>query len=284
MSNEKTNKTRKHSFVDRFPVIASILLCFLGLAVDQTGATFISTVFPGLFGSFSWILDLLSLAIVTALILFVYKWWFRPEFSGMMSGNIKDGFIMLLCPILVYWILNYGYTFIFERETLGFQFNGSVIRTACTAGVVEELCFRGLLICTLLRIWRKKDGYLKAAVVSAIVFGLIHAGNAATGADLGRTALQVIDAGFMGLLFAGVFIRCGSLIPAMVVHSVHDIIAIGLFTGVSEQGIITGGVTFSAYFDCITSIGLGVYGLYLLRKSKLEEVRSIWDEKWRMNS
>ena len=279
MSKEKTNKVRTHPFVDKAPVVASILMAVLGLAIAQMGPQIFKAPFSKFSVSFDWIIGLIGLAVSTTLVLLLYKWWFRPDFSGMTAGNLTEGF-MLLAPILAYWGISTGYSFIFERGLLSPRMSGHIIETAFTEGVLEELCFRGILVCTLLKVWHKKDAYIKAAIVSAVIFGLIHGINIIGGANPGRTFVQVLDAGFLGLFLAAVFIRCGSVIPVMAAHSLHDIIALALPVDVSENGIITGAVTFSSYLDLILSMCLGLVAIFLLRKSKCEEIRRIWDEKW----
>ncbi len=276
---EKNRKVRKHGFVSRRPVLASVLLALLCLNLVQAGSFILKWPLSGTLPAFDWILGLAGLAITAAAVLWLYKRWFRPEYSGMISGNLKEGF-SLLAPVIVYWIISLGFSFIFERDLVTFRMTGDIIETSFIAGVSEELCFRGLLICTLLRQWRKKDGFLKSAIVSAVTFGLVHALNVFGGANMSRTASQVLESGFLGFFYAAVFLRCGSLLPVMAVHTLHDIIAIGFSADVSEAGIITGGIKFSSFFDVFLAFCLLLAGIHMLRKDKLEAFRGVWNEKW----
>ena len=189
---------KKHSFVDKHPVQASILLTLLAIVLIPLVTEMVSALLN--IGMYYWLLSLAVLVIVSLIVLVLYKLWFRPEFSGMIPGNLKEGCILLL-PAVPYWLISLGYSYVFEKETLAPHMSGVIIRTALTAGILEELCFRGLMVTTLLRQWRKKDKYLQAAIVSGVVFGLIHATNAIVGADLVRTGMQVLDAGFIGVFF-----------------------------------------------------------------------------------
>ena len=277
----KGSKRKMHRFVTGKPVLASVLLSLLGAALIPIGPFIFKAPIAaaGSFAAFDWIFGLIGLFVFTGIFLLLYKKWFSPEFSGMLNGNLSEGFFLLL-PFVAYWAINLVYTFIFRRDTLAFHMSGSIIETSVIAGVMEEFCFRGLIITTLLRQWRKKDKFLQAAVVSGIAFGLIHAINAAAGANPLRTIFQVFDAGFLGVFMAANYMRCGSLVPVMIAHALHDIAAIGMASDVAENGIITGGISFDNVLDSILSLGLCAAGIYLLRSDKIKEIRQVWDKKW----
>ena len=278
---KKESKRTMHRFVTRKPVLASVLLSLLGGIFIPAGPLLFKAPLAaaGSLAAFDWIFGLVGLFVVTGIFLLLYKKWFSPEFSGMLNGNLSEGFFLLL-PFAAYWAISLVYTFIFRRETLAFHMSGSIIETSVIAGVMEEFCFRGLIITTLLRQWRKKDKFLQAAIVSGILFGLIHALNATAGANPLRTLFQVFDAGFLGVFLAANYMRCGSIVPVMVAHVLHDIVAIGMASDVAENGIITGGISFDNIFDSILSLGLCVAGIYMLRSDKIKEIRQVWDKKW----
>jgi membrane protease YdiL (CAAX protease family) len=82
-----------------------------------------------------------------------------------------------------------------------------------TAGIVEELLYRGFLIWYLnavLPLWA-------AVVVSAIVFGLGHAYQGARG---------IVKTGAVGLAIAGLYLLAGSLWVPMVLHAAVDILQV----------------------------------------------------------
>jgi len=85
-----------------------------------------------------------------------------------------------------------------------------------TRGIWEEVFFRGILLALLTKIYR-----LRGAVLwSSAIFAVVHL---KTG-DLSPAALvDVLSIFFMGLLFAFVVVRAGSLLPAIVFHYVHDV-------------------------------------------------------------
>lgn len=80
---------------------------------------------------------------------------------------------------------------------------------AVTAGVCEEILFRGFLL-WYFALW---TGTLGAALLSSIVFGLGHL-------YLGRA--HVLKTAIAGLFFAFLVLVCGSLWPAILIHAAMD--------------------------------------------------------------
>jgi len=78
-----------------------------------------------------------------------------------------------------------------------------------TAGVCEEILYRGLLIATLVPL----TGTWQAVVLSSVIFGLGHAYQGMAG--IGKTAL-------VGLVMALLTVFSGSLFVAMLLHMVID--------------------------------------------------------------
>jgi membrane protease YdiL (CAAX protease family) len=82
---------------------------------------------------------------------------------------------------------------------------------AVTAGICEELLYRGWLVSFLGVAIRSVWG---GVVVSAAVFGLAHAYQGSRG---------ILLAGVLGLLFGCLFVSLGSLVPAQVLHVAVDV-------------------------------------------------------------
>lgn len=78
-----------------------------------------------------------------------------------------------------------------------------------TAGVCEELLFRGFFI-WVLSPWLTWWG---AAVLGTVLFGLAHSYQGRAG---------MIRAGVAGLVMAIVYAACGSLLPGMALHAIID--------------------------------------------------------------
>ena len=81
---------------------------------------------------------------------------------------------------------------------------------AITAGICEELLFRGFLFWYAMQ-WMP---WPAAALLQALAFGLGHAYQGARGIAL---------TGFAGLFFTGVRLVAGSVLPAMLIHALMDL-------------------------------------------------------------
>ena len=95
---------------------------------------------------------------------------------------------------------------------------GLFVILSCSAGVGEEIAYRGFLIPALTLVLGSAWG---GAVLSSAVFGLLHAY---------QGWLGMVRTGVMGMVFAISVLVTGSLWPAMAAHAILDIIA-GLFLG-----------------------------------------------------
>jgi membrane protease YdiL (CAAX protease family) len=87
----------------------------------------------------------------------------------------------------------------------------SVLAIAIAPGVCEELLFRGLVMQLLL----PRLGTVVAVAASALLFGLIHLDLSGSGATLYRVPFAIV----VGVGFAFLRLRSGSLIPSMVAHA-----------------------------------------------------------------
>lgn len=88
---------------------------------------------------------------------------------------------------------------------------GAFAVLSVAAGLGEELAYRGYVIGVLSGV----VGTPMAAVVSTVVFGVLHAYQGVLG--MARTTV-------LGGFLAGVFLLSGSLWPSIVAHAVLDIV------------------------------------------------------------
>ena len=112
------------------------------------------------------------------------------------------------------------------------------------------------------------------AFVPAAVFGILHLFNLIAGAGLWATISQVLYAFGIGFLFCGAYMRSGSLLSVIIIHTLVDacsFIGDALQTGITDKvPVSTDTMTPVGYIiqgTVIMSVGL-VLGLFLLRKSK----------------
>ena len=98
--------------------------------------------------------------------------------------------------------------------------------TCVVAPICEELLFRGYIF-TALRNWR---GMWPAALITAVMFGGVHAGSA--------PALDLVPLGALGFGLCLLYRYTGSLYPCMIAHSLNNSIAFGSLEGWSFWQVI----------------------------------------------
>ncbi len=90
------------------------------------------------------------------------------------------------------------------------------VAVALTAGICEEVAFRGYLL-TRLRLVGRLQSWVIPVIVSSLVFGICHAYQ-------GIPGLIVIST--YGLMFALLYIRTGSIWPCIIAHFFQDFSAL----------------------------------------------------------
>ena len=275
-----SHKTRRHKFVEKSPAAAAILMCLLWFVLYQLLEFAINFPVSILISDYNAITGPIGMVLSVVIMMGVYKLWFRPEFEGMLKGDLPLGFLLGLIE-LIYVVVTFAVSMMFGYELNIKPLTSVIIFSSLGAGLGEEFIFRGVLISTLMRQWKDQNKFRSAAVLSGIVFGLIHATNVFAGADPLRTLLQVIGAVGIGVIFTAVYLRSGSILPCMFYHTLHDIIAIAGESEVTETGIITASkINMGDGANLLMSLVLAAIALWLLRPEKNEEMRALWNRKW----
>ena len=274
-------KTRQHKFVEKFPVVAAILMAIFWMLLFEIIEVIINFGIHMVISGYDVATGPVGLFAGTAIMLILYKWWFRPEFEGMLKGDLPLGFLLGLIE-LGYVLISYVPNLIdgsFSIKPLTL----TILFVSLTAGIKEEVVFRGVIISTLMRQWKDRNLFRQAALVSGIVFGLIHAANIFAGADPLQTLFQVIGSVSVGFIFAAVYLRTGSILPCMFYHALHDIIAIACESNVSENGIMSArAFWWGDVFNLAMAAVMAAAAFWLLRDAKTEQIREIWNRKWKL--
>lgn len=92
-----------------------------------------------------------------------------------------------------------------------------LLATAAAAAVNEEVWFRGLVLTAL-----RPLGVRVAALVSSLLFAVLHLANVAGGASAPSAVLQVMFAALFGLVAAELALITGSILPGMLWHFAWD--------------------------------------------------------------
>jgi len=85
-------------------------------------------------------------------------------------------------------------------------------------GVNEELYFRGIILSLF------KIDKIRAIIISSLLFGIVHSANAFVHTNYLYVVLQVIYSFIIGIVFAETVTLTGSIIPAILIHTLHNFI------------------------------------------------------------
>ena len=279
--NKKEKKIISHKFLNKYTIPGALLLMLCGFLLCEFVIPMPITMISGMFGIAQGnnIQDLepvayISAALGTFVVLAVYKRWFYPEFDGCLNGNFAET-ARAAVMIIPFWILT-----CIKEISLGTQIQPLTIRiiaASLMAGCCEETVFRGLGISYLMRQWKKENKITSALLFTSVCFGLFHGMNIFSGAGIANTLIQIVSTSFIGMFLGAVFLRGGNLLPVMIIHTLHDILA-GLTT--AEGFTLTHALGLSDWLDMVLCIALGCAGLYLIRKEKRAGIIELWGKKW----
>ena len=97
------------------------------------------------------------------------------------------------------------------------------------------------------------------------------------------SVMQAVSSAFIGVAFAAVYIRSGNLLVPMTFHVLTDIMAFATNEKVSEGGVVTGTYQLGDAIDDVACFILMIIGLWMLRSGVCEEIREVWNQKWKSN-
>lgn len=117
----------------------------------------------------------------------------------------------------------------------------------------EEVAIRGVILILLLKRYDKT----KAVFFSAFLFGIGHILTFFLGNDLFSSAIQVIYAFCLGILFATLVIKTNSLLPGIIAHMIINSFSDVFFSALDLKDV--------SYLILISSILTTVLGLIILK-------------------
>lgn len=196
------------------------------------------------------VLAMMAIAVMTRM-----RWWRDVGFRRLTTLRDLRFFWVPLFPVLpalpaaVVALSTQGAAGELERL-------GRWLAIAALVGFVEEVAFRGLILRAL-----APRGVRRAAVVSSVLFGLMHAVNPLFGADLGATLLQVGYATAMGFAFAAVALRTGTIWPLVAIHALVDVVGFVAADGTTATALAGADVLVAAVYATMFT----AYGVLVLR-------------------
>ena len=266
-------KTRKHALCEKHPLIAVVLAFVI--------PTVIIVLISNIADKISVNAGYLGMVVAAVVVMLLFKAWFSPEFKGFVKPGIcakKIGLMMI--PFFIFVVLSV-LSFLIFHGTIAFNPTLKAVFMGLSAGFGEESMFRIFALAIVMRFLKKENKALTATIVLSVVFGLSHIGNIRQGADPGMTVAQVFTSLFMGLFFAAIYLRSGSVILPVFAHSFYDWVCFVTDPTVSSDGIVVGTYgTGELIYAIVTAVLLGVTGICMLKKTELPETNELWNRKW----
>lgn len=258
---------RNHTLSEKHPLLSMLLSVAAATLVCSLAATISSSEF----------VQYLLISAAGILCLLAQKWWFAPAFKGVFRTEIPLRKISLLCvpfliQLLLSWLLNVMDHGLFFRAT------ALSVVMALSAGFGEEVMFRGLSIPIGMRYLKGKNKILTVALVTSVVFGLSHLGNAMGGNAIG--IVQGIATIGSGLFYAAVFLRTGSIMVPIIMHALYDWMYFATNPALQNGNIAAMGVTTAVIISCVIDLSMGVVGYWLIRPAVREKIEVVWQKKW----
>lgn len=220
-------------------------------------------------------------SILCALIcLFVHKASFAGKFDGnlKLKGCKKGLFLMLaFLPCLIPNFIHADYSVLTADVVL------YSLVFALGTGLFEETAFRALSGSNFMRAWHEENKIVPAVILTSAVFGLMHLLNMNHGGGLGATVTQAVYCIGFGVIYAAVYFRCGSIIPAVIAHALLDFTADLKMFGLESDPFAAGSFDWGMLVAAGIGIAMIAVGLYYVRPAKRAEILELWAKKWSLD-
>jgi len=174
------------------------------------------------------------------------------------------GFILLGLSCYLILALSQAGGVLVYRLTQGLPINWSFIRSAfvladelpprsnswlmSTISIFEEIFWRGVVLALFLRFYDQP----KAILFSALGFGLMHILTLLEGRPLVCTACQVVWAAILGLFYGYVTLKTGSLLPAILVHYLGNLLLAAIDAYIQNKA----SVPLQAVYGVVFTLGI----------------------------
>ncbi len=132
-----------------------------------------------------------------------------------------------------------------------------------SAGLLEEITFRGLVLYGFIRLWgNKMSGMTKSVVASSLIFGLLHISNILSGVEVMRVLPQIAYSVLGGMALGAFVLFCRSIWPAAAFHCLSNAVV-----ELNRMGKSIELTSLSAVLLGLAALPLALYGILLLQKA-----------------
>ena len=207
-------------------LLALAVFALLFVVADQAYVAFADSRFPTVGDSVAlatlWGLVSRAHLILPALALVLWS----PRLFGFQLGDTRDrlpmlaGMLLVNCTVVAAFLLLSGPT--------PFSGNQWLLTEVVIVPLVEETVWRGIvlsLVALMLRRFLHERAAWAVAIWSVgVTFGLLHLGNALTGAPLGFVLVQATSAIVWGVMYGYARMATRSVYPPMILHAAMNLV------------------------------------------------------------
>lgn len=193
-------------------------------------------------------------AIFAAILISIMRWWGETGFNA--TSHWKNlHFLIIPLALLI------GPTLFLQPQLPSPDRIIVLIIVTLLIGFQEEAIFRGVLLRTFM-----SRSTMQAVLISAAIFGIIHANSFLAGRDPLFVVSQIISS-FLGAIGLGALrVRMNTIVPLVLLHALNDFLQFSA-TGGLEAGEVP---LYISILKIVIAGLLALYGLYLLRGYKEE--------------
>ena len=270
---DKKNAEPRHALASK-GYVGPIIIAVIGqFAVISLLSGMISELLPEFFSKYC-IVDI----VLSILVLAFFKFRFRTEYKGSLAICNWDNKLWIAAAAVI--AVDFISVYVFGEFSIS-NFTLKALCLALSAGLNEETFFRVIPIALMFRNKNSKENIVKIAVISSAVFGLIHLPNLFLGAEVSVTILQIFTAAVSGLFYGSLFIYTGSIIPPVILHTLHDLMCFLDPTAGSSDGTVSAELSTGVIvLEVITVIVKIAIAVYILKPELREKIEKLWNRKW----
>lgn len=204
-----------------------------------------------LYGLANLVLTLIVIALLTRL-----GWWKTVGFKPLHRRGDLFYFLILLVPM----VLN----FIPGVQIESIVYVTGVLVITLMVGFAEETIFRGLMLQAL-----KPLGHWRAAIITALLFGLTHAMNAMTGKSALDSMMQIGYAAAIGFAYAALALKKDGLWLLILAHFLTDFVFFIQKPGFSLPPF------WQSFLVISLTVVFTVYGIFVMQQRSRSHVRPV---------
>ena len=259
------------ALTEKYPILSSAIIC-VAFVIFMICTSRLFGLFHGIFA-----LDFLKeIVLIVVPVAFVFLFGFSSAFK---KGNFLRGLIcaLSLLALATFFLINLFSQNLGNPEAswqswymIAFGVFGII-----GVGIREECVFRGVIQNIIAKKYANSvKGIWLTVIVGGLIFGLCHLQNLFAGVDLLPVLVQVVTTSVSGICLSAVYLRSGSLLALIFIHSLTDLASLSktvFFAGLSDVEAINQQLTMS-WGAVITWVILIAVAIFLLRPSKCKQI------------